>query len=91
MQLGKPMDIVQRDVFQQLVEEGIFKSAIIRGYELKPCELEQNLEPGPCEESDALSLHHVSVRLYPFFFRRASSNLRDSFTMVFTQNSSIFH
>jgi len=26
-----------------------------------------------------------------FFFRRASSNLRDSFTMVFAQNSSIFH
>ena len=25
------------------------------------------------------------------FFRRASSNLRDSFTMVFAQNSSIFH
>jgi len=26
-----------------------------------------------------------------FFFRRASSNLHHSFTMVFTQNSSIFH
>ena len=26
-----------------------------------------------------------------FFFRQASSNLRDSFTMVFAQNSSIFH
>ena len=26
-----------------------------------------------------------------FFFRRASSNLRDSFTMVFAQNSGIFH
>ena len=26
-----------------------------------------------------------------FFFRRASSNLHDSFTMVFAQNSSIFH
>ena len=25
-----------------------------------------------------------------FFFRRASSNLRDSFTMVFAQNSSVF-
>ena len=26
-----------------------------------------------------------------FFFRRASSNLRESFTMVFAQNGSIFH
>ena len=26
-----------------------------------------------------------------FFFRRASLNSRDSFTMVFAQNSSIFH
>ena len=26
-----------------------------------------------------------------FFFRRASSNLRDAFSMVFVQNSSIFH
>ena len=26
-----------------------------------------------------------------FFFRRANSNSRDSFTMVFAQNSSIFH
>ena len=26
-----------------------------------------------------------------FFFRRTSSNLRESFTMVFAQNSSIFH
>jgi len=26
-----------------------------------------------------------------FFFWRASSNLRDSFMMVFAQNSSIFH
>ena len=59
------MDSVQSDVFKQLVEEGVFKSTIIRGYELKPCELEQNLEPGPCKESDASSLHHVSVRLYP--------------------------
>ena len=29
--------------------------------------------------------------LFFFFFRRASSNLRESFTMVFAQNSSIFH
>ena len=29
--------------------------------------------------------------LLPLFFRRASSNLHDSFTMVFAQNSSIFH
>ena len=62
------MASVQPDVFQQLVEEGVFESAIIRGYELKPCKLEQNLETGPCKESDASPLHHVSVCvcLYPF-------------------------
>ena len=33
----------------------------------------------------------VSSGFFFYFFRRASSNLRDSFTMIFTQNSSIFH
>ena len=31
------------------------------------------------------------LHLLFFFFRRGISNLRDSFTMVFTQDSSIFH
>jgi len=33
---------------------------------------------------------HRTAKMF-FFFRRASSNLRDSFTMVFAQNSSVFH
>jgi len=37
---------------------------------------------------------HQTAKMFSFFFfffRWASSNLRDSFTMVFAQNSSIFH
>jgi len=34
---------------------------------------------------------HTQWRFFFFFFRQASSNLRDSFRMVFSQSSSIFH
>jgi len=37
---------------------------------------------------------HQTVKMFSFFFfffSRASSNLHDSFMMVFAQNSSIFH
>ena len=40
-----------------------------------------------CESTEPES--HQAAKM--FFFKRASLNLRGSFTMVFAQNSSIFH
>ena len=60
MQFGKPMADVHPEVVCQLVEDGVYDTTTIIGYELKPCELEQNLEPEPCRESDASSVHRVS-------------------------------
>ena len=68
MQFGKPMADVHPEVVCQLVEDGVYDTTTIIGYELKPCELEQNLEPEPCRESDASSVHRVSQHglfLYP--------------------------
>ena len=48
------------EVVTQLVEDGVFETTTITGYELKPCMLEQNLEQEPCRESDASSVHRVS-------------------------------
>ena len=59
---------VHPEVVCQLVEDGVYDTTTIIGYELKPCELEQNLEPEPCRESDASSVHRVSQHglfLYP--------------------------
>jgi len=46
-----------------------------------------------CYKHNAAESGYVSIshKDGSFFFRRASSNLRDSFTMVFAQNSSTFH
>ena len=60
MQFGKSMADVHPEVVCQLVEDGVYDTATIIGYELKPCKLEQNLEPEPCRESDASSVHRVS-------------------------------
>ena len=68
MQFGKPMADVHPEVVCQLVEDGVYDTTTIIGYELKPCELEQNLEPEPCRESDASSVYRVSQHglfLYP--------------------------
>ena len=43
------------------------------------------------ESTEPESYQTAKMFFFFFFFRRASSNLRDSFTMVFAQNSSIFH
>lgn len=60
MQFGKPMANVHPEVVTQLVEDGVFETTTITGYELKPCTLVQNLEAEPCRESDASSMHRVS-------------------------------
>ena len=44
-----------------------------------------------CKSTEPESCQTAKMFFFFFFFRRGSSSLRDSFTMVFVQNSSIFN